>query len=196
VLKQIKEVLDLNGIDIKIDENGDIKNEIKKIEGVFYRNNLNIDVLWQIQKIEKRFTIFNELINSQSGKKTLQSFLDRGYVIQDNIIYWKHYISIDVVCLRYNEIKAVDSEIFKSMGYGIQEFHIYIDRCIYDIYCKGKHPNLHPRSGKFCLDPNITFKEVTLYNIENLVKPMLSCVNLDFSYCSVSEKSKIKEAII
>jgi len=195
VLKKLQKVIDKYQIPIIIDENNNFFDNAAKAREAVSQKHLPLSANFEIQKLEKELRIHEMFFETDKGKVTIQDFLDNGYLLKDNMIVFKGYIPIEIVSHNYNQLKFVDSKKFKKYGFGIQEFRIYLDDRIYDVYCNGKHPNLNPDTNRFCLDSNITLLEVTCDNVENYVKPMFSIVNMDFSYLDSANFGKVKELI-
>jgi len=189
----LQKIIDKYKIDAIIDTKEDLNSNLSRIEKIG-ESHSNMDFVWELKSLKKHSIIQNHL-STDKAKDQIQELIDNGYTFEDGIITFDEYIPIEMVSLDCNKVFLVDPELFKKHGYGITKFRIYFDFRIYDIYCNGKHPNLNSVNNRFCLDGSITLKSVTLYNLEQFVKPMLGSISLDFSYLSFKERTQIRKLV-
>jgi hypothetical protein len=159
-------------------------------------NNICMNQYYKIMQLIHDIDIDEKFFRDRDGMCVIQEFLDNGYILEDNkIIIRKGYIPIEFINYSNNRLAIVPPELLKREGYGITEIHIYLGSKIHDIYCVGNHPNVNNDGNSFCCDSKITELSVTYDNIENFVKPLLSSVNLNFSYSGIQEHNKIEELV-
>lgn len=193
MIKKIQKIIEKYKLDFIINEKDSLRNNLDELILFVTGGRLPVDAIWEVRKLSKEIDVF-EFLETEKGIRLKEEFTENGYRVEEGMIIWDSYIPIEMVRLNYNEIEFVDSDKFKKAGFGVTSFRIYLDLKILDVYCSGNHPNLNPDSKTFCMDNTITFRETTYTNVENYVKPMLGCVNLNFSY-GFREREKIKELL-
>ena len=83
---------------------------------------------------------------------------------------------------------------FKTLGYQIDGFCVEADLHIYDVKCKGKHPNLN-KNGYFCVDSCIYNMDVGL-EVFYFIGDMLQNANLTDCFLDDVEKNKLLKVVM
>jgi len=195
VLEKLGNLISKYCLPTMIDDNKNFSENFEIVERIIRNGDYHISAKLDVLKLEKQSEIQELFFESDQGKMRIREFLDNGYRLDGDCIVCDSYIPVEIVSYDRNKVKLVDSDKFKEYGFGIQEFRIYLDLRIFDVYCKGLHPNVNPNTNKFCIDNSITILEITYDNIENFVKPILGCINLSFAYLDMENTRKIKELL-
>jgi len=138
-----------------------------------------------------------ELKNDPCFCSTLNEILEHdNYTLKNDFLICNKFISCSIIQSN-NKITILDSTKstqIRSLGYGISEYRIFLNKKIREVYCKGKHPNINPNSKQFCIDPYFLDSDLNYQNLL-ILEELLSQFNIKHSYLDFNETKQIENIL-
>ena len=200
--KQIREILEkYNFNPYSIDLFRPISEIINNVKDILiFNSNYSVDesrlLVAELMQLEKKEKLDKLQQNSSYCVNIAEILKDSNYSIQENYLICNKFIPCAAI-KTHNKFQILNTNQIKKLtelGYGIQKYKFELAETIRDIYCDGKHPNVHRYSRSFCFDSSLSQLDLTKDNIQQ-IEIMLEQFNLTSIFVAANQYDDIKEVI-